>query len=139
MSLSTNANQPADATSKAPFGCMADYNTPVFTEGDITVLSDLDECLQELKSDKLRGKVIGDRNGFLAWMRVDAFVKRLNSAQGDTVHCTTSHRTGDWDLTRMVDSYVDNSDCLVCGTVIPYEVGCCVHQPFHDDCFMLEG
>ncbi|KAJ1487066.1 hypothetical protein T484DRAFT_1787577 [Baffinella frigidus] len=140
MSLSTNANQHTDATSKAPFGCMTNYNTPVFTDGDIEVLSDLDECLLGLKSDKFRNQVIGDRNVFLAWRRVDAFVGSLNSAQCDTVHCTTSHyATGDWDLTHMVASYVDDNNCLVCGTVIPYEVGCCVHQPFHDDCLMLEG
>ena len=91
-----NTKLPTVCRSNTPFGCMEQYDLIVYTQSDIAMATEMDECLSDLKTDLYRNRVLDDYNAFRASRRVSQFANHFNSFKGKKIYTAPGIR----DFTR---------------------------------------
>ncbi|KAJ1468529.1 hypothetical protein T484DRAFT_1755097 [Baffinella frigidus] len=124
--------------------CMSGYTQVTYTELEKQVVTDIQDCIQQLVSERYIGKAQDMLDYFNASKRMVPFMHRFNLAEGTAgCPCDKRHLGGDlmcmhpgaFDVYRLYEFSTDFF-CLICGNSGYQDTGC-VHQVLLDDCKKL--
>ena len=147
MSLSIIGNQllTNPTSTKTLFDYMANYENLVYTEDNLAVLADYDDCIENLTSRLYASIVREDRSSYLASLRVTRFKDHFNSFKNDPDHqckCVLDPfsccmHPGHFDMFEIALQCEKWEHCLICQCMFKDEGGDCEHDLLIEDCGML--
>jgi hypothetical protein len=127
------------------FCSMTKYDTIVYTEDNKAILTDLDECLELLKSREYRKIVMDDRTAYLASLRVAQFRDHYDSFKKDPEHqcrCCPAYKTwcmhpGGFDAAHLSGKFKELNFCIICDCQFNDAGEGCEHTMLINDCCMI--